>query len=445
MRVLFLEIDTVADWAVASMGPGCVGAFLRRGGHEAGLLRAPYGTSAEALRSRVVAHEPDVLALSLVSKQWPEARRLVAELRPLLELPVVAGGLHPTFSPEQVLASPGFDYVCLGEGEEPMLDLVEALAGGAPTAGIANIWKAGAPRPALRPPFEPIDDFPWMARDLLDERPGVIHMFTQRGCPFDCTYCAARTWADLYEDSGASYGRRRSTGDVLAELRSIRDSGPVVWVSFLDDTFTIHQGWLRDFCARYRTEIGVDFSVLARVETVDQRGIERLAEAGCKMITYGIESGSYRVRKRIMHRPATNARIADVIRWTQEAGILSICGYMLGLPGETRDDLEATLDFARELNAYDLACYVFYPFRGTELHRVCEQEGLLPPDFDDLPANHRRSILNLPDLTPEDIEDTYQRFAALRLETWTARLGEAPDSAHTGAIAAHVEKIATTF
>ena len=137
--------------------------------------------------------------------------------------------------------------------------------------------------------------------------------------------------------------------------------------------------------------------------------------------------------------------VRDAAERMHEAGFFPVFSLVLGLPGETRDDLEATLDFARELNAYDLACYVFYPFRGTELHRVCEQEGLLPPDFDDLPANHRRSILNLPDLTPEDIEDTYQRFAALRLETWTARLGEAPDSAHTGAIAAHVEKIATTF
>src|SRR6266508_2847879 len=138
--------------------------------------------------------------------------------------PGVSGGLHPTFSPEAVLDAPGFDYVCLGEGEEATLELVEALASGSATDRIANLWKRGAGRPRLRPPFEPLDALPFVARDLLDEPPGTVHMATQRGCPFPCTYCAARIYRDLYEGVGR-YGSRRSHENVLAELRALRERG----------------------------------------------------------------------------------------------------------------------------------------------------------------------------------------------------------------------------
>lgn len=451
MKVVFVEVDTEADWAVASLGPAFIAAFIRRAGHEAELVRAPLDLDSAELISQLRAKSPDVLALSLVTKQWLRARDLVADIRAALDIPVVAGGLHPTFSPEQVLESPGFDYVCLGEGEEPMLELLEALESGAPVAAIRNIQVRGGSRPALRPPFAPIDDLPYMARDLLGEPPGVIHMTTQRGCPFQCTYCAARMWDELYAVQGESgaqtsdYGRRRSIEDVISELKQIRDHGPLVWIAFLDDTFTLHRPWVRDFCAAYKQEIGVGFSILARVETLNEGLVHTLADAGCKMITYGVESGSYRVRKEILGRQVTNERFVDVLRWTREAGIMSVCGYMLGMPGETRDDLEQTLALAAELDAFDFACYVFYPFAGTRLFQVCRQQGLLPDDYLERPANHRTSILELRDLSHADIEEFYQRFAALRLETWTRRHGEAGDPGQRAAIAEHVARIAATF
>ena len=88
--------------------------------------------------------------------------------------------------------------------------------------------------------------------------------------------------------------------------------------------------------------------------------------------------------------------------------------YMLGLPGETKDDLQQTLDFASELQAFDFGYFVFYPYPGTALFRLCLEKGYLPGDFLERDANHRESILQLPDLTPEDIAEYYDRFTALR-------------------------------
>ena len=425
MKTLFLEVDTESTWAVASIGPACLAAFLRKHGHETTFLRVGLEMDPGEVVRRVQEEAPGLLGLSLTTRQWLRGAAVVRSVRESVHVPVIAGGLHPTFSPEHVLSTPGFDYVCLGEGEEALLELVEAMEAGKPTDGIANIWKRGGIRPPLRPPLSPLDSAPFMARDLLDEQHGVVHMTTQRGCPFPCTYCAARMFNELYEDT-AEYGRRRSHQNVLDELFHLRDTGTLAYVIFLDDTFTINRGWVREFCHVYRDALHVPFSLHARVETVNPGMIEFLASAGCAHITYGVESGSYRVRREIMQRPATNDRIREVFRWTRDAGIMVTANYIIGLPGETREDLEETLELATELPAYDFGYFVFYPYPGTQLFRVCRENGYLPVDYLERPANHRETILDLPTLTKADIAEFYDRFTSLRERLYLERNGFDP-------------------
>lgn len=443
MKVLFIEVDTDTSWAIASVGPAYLAAHLRRNGHEVAFFRAGLDMTAADVAARVRAEAPDLVGLSLTTRQWQRARALVRELRAELPaVPVIAGGLHPTFAPEEVLRSPGFDYVCLGEGEAALLDLVCALRDGTADDRIPNIWKRGAPRPPMRPPFEPIDDLPFMARELLDEPPGVVHMCTQRGCPFPCTYCAARMYNELYQDKGEDYGRRRSHDNVLAELFELKRQGKLAYVIFLDDTFTIHHGWVREFCKVYGAQVGAPFSLHARVETVNERMLHELAAAGCKHITYGVESGSYRVRRDIMRRPVKNERFVQVFEWTKQAGIIVTANYMLGLPGETREDLDQTLALAEQLDAFDFGYFVFYPYPGTQLFRVCQERGLLPEDYLDRPANHRASILKLEHLTREDIDEVYEGFTALRERVYLARQGAHLDAAGKATLSAEIRRTA---
>ena len=447
MRVVFVEVDTERSWSVASIGPGFLAAYLRQHGHEVGFVRATVIMSDDEVVAAVVAAGPALIALSLTTRQWLRAAHLIALMRAdpaLAAVPVVAGGLHPTFAPEQVLATPGFDYACMGEGEEALLELVTALEAKKPTWRIGNLWKRDRPKPNIRAPFEPLDRMPFAARDVLDEPVGTVHMCTQRGCPFPCTYCAARMYNQLYDEAGAGeYGRRRSHDNVLAELHQLRDDGRLGYVIFLDDTFTINHGWVREFCRRYGEELRAPFSLHARVETVNEKMLHQLAAAGCQMITYGVESGSERVRREIMDRQVTNQRFKDVFRWTREAGILLTCNFMLGLPGETRDDLQQTLELAEELGVHDFGYFVFYPYPGTALFKECRDKGYLPDDYLTRPANHRQSILSLPDLTPDDISEYFDKFTALRRRMYLARNGELPPEEQHGAYD-HVDALAAT-
>ncbi|MFQ5525112.1 MAG: B12-binding domain-containing radical SAM protein [Thermoanaerobaculia bacterium] len=426
--VLFLEVDTQSEWAVASIGPAFIASYLRPHGHRVEMLRIGVDEPTGEVIARVRAKAPDLLALSLTSRQWLRGRELVAAIRAQVDMPVIAGGLHPTFSPEEVLSRPGFDYVCLGEGEAAMLDFVTALAqrGEKGTrrqiepGELDNIWVRGGPRPRLRAPIEPLDRIAFLARDLLNEPPGVVHMSTQRGCPYPCTYCAARNFDELYRDT-AVYGRRRSHENVLAELDELDSQGKLAYVIFLDDTFTLRRRWVETFCDLYGKRFGRPFSLHARVETVDQKLLTRLAGAGCAHITYGVESGSERIRRQVMKRPVTDERIKQTFAWTEDAGIMVTANYMMGLPGETRDDLEATLALAEELDAADFGYFVFYPYLGTHLFDLCRDSGYLPENYLDLPASHRKSILKLPDLSQDDIAEFYGRFTELREELFLKR------------------------
>lgn len=443
MRVVFLEIDAERSWAVASIGPAFLAAYLRAHGHEARFLRVTLDEAAASVHARVAAEAPDLLATSLTTRQWLRGRQVVADLRRHLDVPVVAGGLHPTFSADVVLGSPGFDYVCLGEGEAALLDLVEALAAGRPPQGVEidNIQVRPGLRPALRPPLPELDAVPWMARDFLDERHGVRYMATQRGCPFPCTYCAARQYDELYAGTG-QYGRRRSHADVLGELAALREGPGLSYIIFLDDTFTLHRPWVREFCRQHAAAGATPFSLHARVETVTPRLLEQLAAAGCTQITYGVESGSERVRREIMHRQVTDQRFFDVFRWTREAGIHVTANFILGIPGETRAELDATLALCEALDVADFGYFVFYPYPGTALFHTCRREGWLPEDYLERPANHRQSILRLPGLTDADVAEVYDGFTALRGRIYARRHGLDPASPEAEAVQADLRRSA---
>jgi radical SAM superfamily enzyme YgiQ (UPF0313 family) len=171
------------------------------------------------------------------------------------------------------------------------------------------------------------------------------------------------------------------------------------------------------------------------VETVNEKMLHMLADAGCDQITYGVESGSERVRREVMHRPVTNQRFRDVFRWTNEAGIRVIANYMLGLPGETRGELDETYELAVELPSFDLGFFVFYPYPGTHLFQTCKEKGYLPPDYLRRPANHRETILNLPDLTQADIGAVYDKFTELRVRNERERCAGMPLLDHAYAVA----------
>lgn len=423
MKVLFVELEMEKNWSVASIGPAFLSSYVRKHGHECTIVHIPFDMTISDAVSLICAQEMDILGLSLTTRQWQRAVSLLKTLRAQQHIPTIVGGLHPTFSPEDTLSKEGIDYLCLGEGEESFLDFLDTMQrNGVVRAGdVPNIWVQGGLRPKVRPPIPSLDDVPFVDRALLNERYGVINMTTQRGCPFPCTYCAARMYNEMY--GNAKYGRRRSIQNVLDELHHIKETGLLSYVIFLDDTFTINHKWIRSFLTAYQEQLSIPFGIHARAETINQRMLVQLAQAGCKHITFGVESGSHRLRYEVMHRKVSNQRLIDAFRWTKELGMLATANYIIGFPTETRADIEETIALHHEIDPDDFGYFVFYPYPGTPMYQYCIKNNLLPENHLELEANHRKSILLHDTLTQEDIEEYYQRFTEIRTTSYMKKFG----------------------
>jgi radical SAM superfamily enzyme YgiQ (UPF0313 family) len=188
--------------------------------------------------------------------------------------------------------------------------------------------------------------------------------------------------------------------------------------------------------------MGTGFSINARVETINRNMIDQLAGAGCKHIIYGVESGSLRIRRDILNRPVENQRYIDIFNWTKQANILVTANYMIGLPGEKSEDIDKTLALNYELEPDDFGYFVFYPYPGTRLFYFCHEKGFLPENYLKLPANNRQSILNLPDLTRDDIEYYYNLFTKVRENAYMDRYGSALNAEDKALVSKSFEKSA---
>ena len=398
MKVLFLEIDTEKSWAMAAMGPALLAPHLKKQGHKPAFFRVTTQMVLAEVLAKIRSRNPGLLALSLTNRQWLRAKTITNAVKKKLDLPTVAGGLMPTFCSGQVLAQPGFDYACIGEGEQALADLADSLSQNkTPAFGeIDNIRLKNSPFPRLRPLLDLSNPLLAPDRRFLDEPPGVVHVNAARGCPFSCTYCGARSIQNLYKNAPV---RRRRAEEVTAELKQIAQNRPLNYVIFLDDTFTANPDWVRRFCDLYQQEVGAGFTIHARPDTVSDRMLDQLARSGCKHVVFGVESGSARVRRDIMNRPMSNETIEAAFSRAREKGILVTANYMLGLPGETGPDVEQTLDLHRRLDPDDFGFFVYYPYPGTPLFDLCREKGYLPENYLDLPVAHNASILRLPALS----------------------------------------------
>jgi anaerobic magnesium-protoporphyrin IX monomethyl ester cyclase len=295
-------------------------------------------------------------------------------------VPVVVSGSDATDHPEVYLRR-GAAAVILGEGEITLADLAERMLADLPigdVAGIAYLDDAcGVRRTASRPFIKSLDDLPFPAWDLVAveryrrmwrERHGFysMNLATTRGCPYHCNWCAKPIYGQRY-----AVRSPKAVADEIAWLR--RNCAPDhLW--FVDDVFGLKPGWVEEFAALIG-EAGapLPFRCLMRADQVTHTVTAALATAGCRMLWMGAESGS----QKILDAMEKGTRVDDIRRASRllkAAGIEVGFFLQFGYPGETWDDIEATLQLTRELEPADIGVSVSYPLPGTRFYERVQQQ-----------------------------------------------------------------------
>lgn len=413
-------------------GIGYLSSMLKQNGHQTSLIYLAGLMGRDEFVRTLALRNPDLVAFSATTNQFPYARlyaRYIKEEKP--SLPIIVGGAHPTLTPEQTVLTPEFDYICVGEGEYALLELCNALETGAETRAIKNIWQrrdGNVVRNGLRPLLQDLAAIPFADREVFDfdeilrQDDGWVDMMAGRGCPYDCSYCCNPGLKTTFHGLG-KYTRYRPVENVMDEIAALKKSYSFKTLNFQDDVFTLQHGWTRQFCASYRERgYTYPFWVNTRVERVeDEEIVKMLAEAGCRGIRVGLESGNEDLRRDVLKRKMSNEAIRRTFSIVQKYGLETYTCNMLGLPGETTEMIQETIDFNRELAPTQFQFSVFYPYPMTELHDIVVEKGYYKDGEHTTSYYDKTSVLTLPALSKEQIAYYHDKFTELKRELWLKR------------------------
>ncbi|NLE77378.1 MAG: radical SAM protein [Chloroflexi bacterium] len=453
MRVtlIYPDIEGVAHYGARKYyhGLGYISGVLKAAGHQTSLIYLQQEPTREAFLAQLQAQQPDLVGFSSTTHQHPYVERCAAWIKEALpQVRTVAGGTHPTLVAEEVVKHPALDFVCVGEGEYSLRELAERLETGQSADGVAGIWfrrEGEVVRNALRPLIQDLGELPFPDREIFDfdqilqRNNGWVDMMAGRGCPYGCSYCCNPGLQARYKGLGR-YVRYRPVANLLGEIRALQARYPLRVINFQDDVFTLNRDWLLEFCSGYAAEFRLPFWINTRVETINRDDVvEALARAGCAGVRIGLESGNEELRRDILKRRMTNDEIRQAFALVRRHGLQAYTCNMLGIPGETPDMIQETIDLNRELAPEQFQFSVFHPYPMTELYETSVRQGyynahqVLPTYYS------RESVLHLPGMSADEVGEGYDRFVELRRELelkrrspWKWRVYDALRRLHRG-------------
>ena len=330
--------------------------------------------------------KPDLVGITALSVQYGAAAktaRIVKQWQP--RCPVVFGGHHATYMPEESLQScRDIDVVVLGEGELTFLELCRAYKQGSPDfskiAGLAYRSVMGISCSPSRELIKSLDTVPFPRKDLVvfPERYIPMHfssLILGRGCPWRCKFCSSKKFWKRQT-------RMRSPQNCLDEIKMLMEKYKLNDFMFWDDAFTINRKIIMEFC-RLVVEDGATFSfrTAPRADLVDDELIASLKKAGCIKLTLGVESGSPRV-SRMIQKDIDFDLLRNAIKIMRKHKIAIGAFFMAGFPNETLDDMRMTFDLIKDLNVDEVAFNIFDPMPGSELYSTCIDLGMIPTNAD---------------------------------------------------------------
>ena len=372
------------------------------------------------LRKQVERFKPDLLALSTTEDMWELGLEFLEEIKDYKiknKIPVIVGGVFPTFAPEIVSKQELVDLVCVGEGENAILDLCKKIKNKEDYSDVTNCWvkKDGKviKKNSISKPVN-INENPIVDLSLFEEnrlyRPmaGKIYkMFpveTIRGCPYTCTFCNSPDQVNLYKkETNSSYFRKKRMDLISKELKHFKNNLGVEYHYFWADTFlAMNKREFEEFCDMY-SEIKIPFWFQTRPETINDYNMKKLAEVGLDRISFGVEHGNEKFRREILDRKWSNEQIIRKLKIPHKYGIAFSVNNITGFPKETKKLAFDTIELNRNIDSDNANIHTFVPFRGTPLRKLCEELGFIKPETITI-CLLADQIMNMPQYPPHDIK-----------------------------------------
>ena len=363
--------------------------------------------------------QPDLIGVNVADVTYNFSKKLLNGINKKYGIPVVAGGPTPTLAPKLFEKDDCFDIICVGEGEEALVELAERIVGAKDYSRIPNLWvkKDGEIiKNGLRP-LKNMDELPFQDWSIFDKahfykpycgafrRTGFFEL--SRGCPFNCTFCCTANSKKMYEGLGR-FLRQRSIDKALDEVCAIRDAYNLELVFFIDDNFLgMREERFNYFCEQYKKRINLPYYIQTRPETIREDYIKKLKETNISTIAIGIENGNEEFRKKIMNRTMSNAVIEKAFAIVHKYKIRSTANFIIGMPREEEKTFYDSVRLVQKINPSSYSVNYFQPYHGTKMREVAVELGLIPKDHI---IDESNTCLDMPQFRRERIINCYENF-----------------------------------
>lgn len=385
---------------------GLFATYIRNKGLSVAIVDAPaHNLSPQGVARFVAENYKPVLVVMVVygfqpsasTQNMPAAGETCTALKELdRNYKIMMTGTHLAALPERTMREENIDYVCDREGPHTILQTTLALKSSSPKfSGIPSLWYRDNGRIVSNPPGELMDnldqEMPEVAWDLLPmekyrahnwhcferihERSPYVSLHTSLGCPYKCSFCC------INAPFGKSSYRMWSPDTVIKEIDVLVNKYGVRNIKFVDEMFVLNRNHVLGICDRI-IERGYDLNIwaYARVDTVKDEFLEKLRRAGFRWLALGIESGSKHVRDGVEKGRFGTSQILEVVRKIQDADIYVIGNYIFGLPDDTHESMQDTLELAIEANCEFANFYSAMAYPGSQLYRMAVEKGWELPD-----------------------------------------------------------------
>ncbi len=339
------------------------------------------------LPSKLATH--NVVLLSCSTLIYPDAKWLATRLKQRRrKVTIVLGGIHATVMPHKVLEDcKAIDYVCVGEGEEFILELLRALEVDGQVSHIKNLGYRNRLGNAIVNPPRPATDLhtlPTLRYDLFQRAsvvqshpwPGFCYVYATRGCPYSCYYCNNKSLLDLY---GRSYLRSRPVGQVIEEMLTLKRLYQVKFFYFGDEMILFNQEYVAELFNRVKEKVQLPFGCMVRVEHVTPVTMLLLKQTGCRYVAMGVECGNEQFRREYLGRYMTNQQIIDAFQLLKTIPDIKLSSFvMTKFPVPYTESLdEDTQRLVDKLEPDIKQKNTFHPFPGTKMYDYCVKHKLI--------------------------------------------------------------------
>jgi anaerobic magnesium-protoporphyrin IX monomethyl ester cyclase len=400
MKILFINPPTIniigtnlpqalqeVEDPMPPLGLMYLAAYLEKNtNYDIAILDCPIeGLDYDQLEKRLEQEKPEVIGITTMTFTLLDVIKTVQIIKRINpKIKVILGGPHIHIYPEETIKIEGVDYLVLGEGERPLKDLLENLGNTEKLYEIKGIvFKDGGkiintgPREAIKD----LDELPFPARHLTPYKKygsmiargfPVTTMFTSRGCPYKCLFCDRPHLGKAF--------RGRSANNVVDEIEECQKMG-IKEIFIYDDTFGVDRQRVLDICDEIlKRKLEIAWDVRNRVNVVDEEILQKMKEAGCSRIHYGVEAGTQKILD-VLRKGITLDQARKAFALTKKVSIQTLAYFMIGSPTETRKDILETIKFMKKLNPDYVHIGITTPFPATDLYRLGLEEKVLPCDY----------------------------------------------------------------